>query len=134
MKYTLTKLRKLLILAVIMTIFSCSPGNHAISKNDKLYLDFIFYRSLYYAYNQDTIFLNDASEGVYMDLSGFTITGKLRTFLEAEAKKRASDVVPIEISDYNGRKSVFKDLLDKYNDEKLSYNIIKEINIIRKSN
>ncbi len=119
-------------LSITLLVFlGCSVGKSIETK--QVYLDYIFYRSLYYAYNQDTSFLNDASEGVYMDLSKFSITGNLRNFLEAEAKKRAEEILPIDIIDYGEKKSIFKDLLDKYNNKQLSNEILKKIDTLGKN-
>ncbi len=120
----------LLMIALFITGCFSKPVGY-IDKNE-IYLNYIFYESLRIAYNNDTVFLSDATPGVYMDLSGFTILEDLGDFLKNEAKRRVGTIEPIEIWDYQGKKATFKELLGLYNDKKLSKKIVKEINEIRR--
>ncbi|HRN46901.1 MAG TPA: hypothetical protein PK110_08215 [Niabella sp.] len=102
-----------------------------IDKNE-IYLEYIFYKSLQYAYNNDSLFMNDASAGVLMDLSGFSILGELGDYLDNEAKRRADKIEPHELLDYRGKKPIFIDLLGYYENKELSKKILKEIKLIRR--
>ncbi len=120
----------LLMIALFITGCFSKPVGY-IDKNE-IYLNYIFYESLRIAYHNDTVFLSDATPGVYMDLSGFTILEGLGDFLKNEAQRRANAIEPVEIEDYNGKKATFFELLENYNDKKLSKKIVKEINEIRR--
>ncbi len=120
----------LLMIALFITGCFSKPVGY-IDKNE-IYLNYIFYESLRIAYNNDTVFLSDATPGVYMDLSGFTILEDLGDFLKNEAKRRANAIEPVEKEDYNGKKATFFRLLENYNDKELSKKILKEIRDIRR--
>ncbi len=120
----------LLLITVFITSCFSKPVGY-IDKNE-IYLNYIFYESLRIAYHNDTVFLSDATPGVYMDLSGSSIEYELGDFLKNEAQRRANAIEPVEIEDYNGKKATFFRLLENYNDKKLSKKIVKEINEIRR--
>ncbi|TXH59941.1 MAG: hypothetical protein E6Q89_01570, partial [Bacteroidia bacterium] len=106
------RLKKFIWIYILIFFVSCKAYRET-GKVDinNIYLDYIFYKSLNYAYKNDSIFINDISSSVYMDLSGSSILEELGEFLDSEEKRRASSVEPIDYIDYEGKNSTFYDLL-----------------------
>ena len=120
------------MLMITISTSSCMTKHTGSINKNEIYLDYIFYKSLELAYNNDTIFNKDASASALMDLSGFTIIEELGDYLNIEAERRVNELEPSEYPDYVRKKFIFYDLLKSYNDEKLSKKILKEIKAIRK--
>ncbi len=79
--------------------------------------DYVLYKSLIIAFDNDSIFKKDATIGVYFDLASPEIRAA-KGYLDDVAEKRVKELSPIEIEDYEGKSAIFKELINMYNNPK----------------
>jgi hypothetical protein len=129
---------KLLLLPAaffVLILIGCSTSREFKEpmKMTQLYRDYVLYRCIVLGFDNDSIFLKDATPGVYGDFSGYTIAGgPIGIRLDSLARQKVASLKPIEIPDYEGRKSIFMNCINYYNRKELKRDIKKISKLLKK--
>ncbi|MFD2145536.1 T6SS amidase immunity protein Tai4 family protein [Mucilaginibacter antarcticus] len=85
-----------------------------------IYRDYVLYKCIIRAFDNDPVFSKDISLSVYNDVAKYPLgAGLVGRKLDSLAVIKVNSIKPSIIADYEGKKAIFMQCLDYYNSKKL---------------
>ncbi len=98
---------------------------------ERVFRDYVLYKSIVGAFGNDTLFNRDITPAVYNDLTDYAFAGPAGKRLDSLVQLNLASLEPSEIADYEGKTAIFMHCVDYYNSEELREDVQKIINEVK---